>query len=64
MIQILKIKIIIQFVTIYLRINYIFQNNGKMNNIIIHRKMKMELHKLYNNLSQVKFQMMKIIMIH
>ena len=51
MIQILKIKIIIQFVTIYLRINYIFQNNGKMNNIIIHRKMKMELHKLYNNLS-------------
>ena len=46
MILILKINMDILFVTIYLTMDYKYQKIGKMINISIHNKMKMEIQKL------------------
>ena len=39
---------VILYVIIYLIIDYKFQNNGKMNNIKIHKKIKMVIQKQCN----------------
>lgn len=54
----------IQFVIIYLLMEFKYQKNGKINNIKILKKTKIFLHKQCCKLTINKFQIMKIIMIH